>query len=170
VSQPPGQQGPGARTPAPAGSGPAFVGPLRQPHTQSLADVLERVLDKGIVIVGDIQVRLLDIELLTIKVRLMIASVERAREMGINWWEGDPFVSLADSDEAQQGQQALDLQRRIEALERQLESRPPAPGDVRQADVRQADARQGEPATAGRDQRAEGEPAGEAVHRRDRSS
>jgi hypothetical protein len=58
-----------------------------------LADVLERVLDKGIVIVGDIQVRLLDIELLTIKIRLMIASVERAREMGIDWWSTDPFIS-----------------------------------------------------------------------------
>ena len=76
--------------------GPVYVG-NRQPAPQSLADVLERVLDKGIVIVGDIQVRLLDIELLTIKVRLMVASVDRAREMGINWWEGDPFVSnLAD--------------------------------------------------------------------------
>ena len=166
MSQAPGQQGGGGRAPAPAGSGPAFVGPLRQPHTQSLADVLERVLDKGIVIVGDIQVRLLDIELLTIKVRLMIASVERAREMGINWWEGDPFVSLAVSDEALQGQQALDMQRRIEALERQLDSRPPAPGDVRP----------GGPGGAERDQEAEGargaegDRGGEAVHRRDQSS
>jgi hypothetical protein len=154
VSEAAGQQGPGARSPAPAGSGPAFVGSLRQPHTQSLADVLERVLDKGIVIVGDIQVRLLDIELLTIKVRLMIASVERAREMGINWWEGDPFVSLADSDEAQQGQQALDMQRRIESLERQLGSRPAAPGDVREV----------QPATEERDQEEQ------AVHHRDQSS
>jgi hypothetical protein len=65
----------------------------RAPAGNSLADVLERVLDKGVVIVGDIQVRLLDIELLTIKVRLMIASVERAQEMGIDWWKSDPFVS-----------------------------------------------------------------------------
>jgi hypothetical protein len=117
--------------------------------------VLERVLDKGIVVVGDIQVRLLDIELLTIKVRLMIASVERAREMGINWWEGDPFVSLADSDGARQGQQALDLQRRIEALERQLETRPPAPGEVPQ----------GGPDTAGRDRSGGQDRAEEAVER-----
>ena len=133
MTEPAGQPGP--RSPAPSSapaqqtSGPAFVGSLRQPHTQSLADVLERVLDKGIVIVGDIQVRLLDIELLTIKVRLMIASVERAREMGVNWWEGDPFVSIQDSDEAKQGQQALDMQRRIEALERQLGARPASPAD-----------------------------------------
>ena len=58
-----------------------------------LADVLERVLDKGIVIAGDIQIHLLDIELLTIKVRLLIASADKAREMGIDWWEGDPFLS-----------------------------------------------------------------------------
>ena len=73
--------------------------PQRTGQPQQLADVLERVLDKGIVIVGDIQVRLLDIELLTIKVRLMVASVERAKEMGIDWWEHDPFVSsLAEQD------------------------------------------------------------------------
>jgi hypothetical protein len=79
--------------------GPVFVGNRQQPHPQNLADVLERVLDKGIVIVGDIQVRLLDIELLTIKLRLMVASVDRAKEMGINWWEGDPFVSSLEEED-----------------------------------------------------------------------
>ena len=59
----------------------------------NLADILERVLDKGIVIAGDIQINLLDIELLTIKLRLLVASVERAQEMGINWWESDPSLS-----------------------------------------------------------------------------
>jgi Gas vesicle protein len=63
------------------------------PESSTLADVLERVLDKGIVIAGDIQINLLDIELLTIKLRLLIASVERAQEMGINWWESDPTLS-----------------------------------------------------------------------------
>jgi hypothetical protein len=58
-----------------------------------LADVLERVLDKGIVIAGDIQINLLDIELLTIKLRLLVASADKAREMGIDWWQGDPFLS-----------------------------------------------------------------------------
>jgi len=58
-----------------------------------LADVLERVLDKGIVIAGDIQINLLDIELLTVKIRLLIASADKAREMGIDWWQGDPFLS-----------------------------------------------------------------------------
>ena len=59
----------------------------------NLADILERVLDKGIVIAGDIQINLLDIELLTIKLRLLVASVDRAREMGINWWESDASLS-----------------------------------------------------------------------------
>src|SRR5205085_8563461 len=59
----------------------------------TLADVLERVLDKGVVVVGDIGVSLLDIELLTLKVRLLIASADTAREMGIDWWMSDPFFS-----------------------------------------------------------------------------
>src|SRR3979411_2077470 len=61
----------------------------------SLADVLERVLDKGIVIAGDIQINQLDIELLTIKLRLIVASVDRAKEMGIDWWESDPMLNSA---------------------------------------------------------------------------
>jgi hypothetical protein len=91
--------------------------------------VLERVLDKGIVIVGDIQVRLLDIELLTIKLRILVASVDRAREMGINWWEGDAFVSsLEDRDKEEREQldgagqgRSGELQRRVEALEQRLD-------------------------------------------------
>ncbi|MFI8828765.1 gas vesicle protein [Streptomyces sp. NPDC053431] len=59
----------------------------------NLADILERVLDKGIVIAGDIQINLLDIELLTIKLRLLVASVDKAKEMGIDWWEHDPSLS-----------------------------------------------------------------------------
>lgn len=59
----------------------------------NLADLLERILDKGIVIVGDIRVNLLDIELLTIKLRLLVASVDRAKEMGIDWWEHDPMLA-----------------------------------------------------------------------------
>jgi Gas vesicle protein len=62
-------------------------------HPAQLADVLERVLDKGIVIAGDIQINLLDIELLTIRLRLLVASADKAREMGIDWWDGDPFLS-----------------------------------------------------------------------------
>jgi hypothetical protein len=64
----------------------------RQEST-NLADILERVLDKGIVIAGDIRINLLDIELLTIKIRLLVASVDKAREIGIDWWEHDPSLS-----------------------------------------------------------------------------
>ncbi|MEU2549572.1 gas vesicle protein [Streptomyces roseolus] len=65
----------------------------RQGSSANLADILERVLDKGIVIAGDIQINLLDIELLTIKLRLLVASVDKAKEMGIDWWEHDPSLS-----------------------------------------------------------------------------
>jgi hypothetical protein len=83
----------------------------------NLADILERVLDKGIVIAGDIQINLLDIELLTIKIRLLVASVDRAREMGINWWENDPQLSgKADELESEN----RELRERLERLERQL--------------------------------------------------
>ncbi|WP_328741220.1 gas vesicle protein [Streptomyces erythrochromogenes] len=67
--------------------------PYGQSATSSLADILERVLDKGIVIAGDIRINLLDIELLTIKLRILIASVDKAKEMGIDWWEHDPSLS-----------------------------------------------------------------------------
>src|SRR4051812_18263513 len=66
--------------------------PDHRQESTNLADILERVLDKGIVIAGDIRVNLLDIELLTIKIRLLVASVDKAREMGIDWWEHDPTL------------------------------------------------------------------------------
>lgn len=83
----------------------------------SLADVLERVLDKGVVIVGDIGVSILDIELLTLKVRLLISSAETAREMGIDWWEGDPFYS---SSGRQLAAEARALRERLAELEKQV--------------------------------------------------
>jgi len=59
-------------------------------ESSSLADLLERILDKGIVIAGDIKIKLVEVELLTIQVRLMIASVDKAREMGMDWWLRNP--------------------------------------------------------------------------------
>jgi Gas vesicle protein len=70
----------------------------RGSHPAQLSDVLERVLDKGIVIAGDIQINLLDIELLTVKIRLLIASADKAREMGIDWWQNDPFLQHGNGD------------------------------------------------------------------------
>jgi hypothetical protein len=68
-------------------------GPPAPSESGNLADILERVLDRGVVIVGDIRVSLLDIELLTIKLRLVIASVDTAKQMGIDWWEQDPWLT-----------------------------------------------------------------------------
>jgi Gas vesicle protein len=95
------------------------------PRSASLADVLELVLDKGIVIAGDIQISLLEIDLLTIKLRLLIASVDRAREMGINWWESDPALSAngqskGGQDKTGDGPTPRELQTRIEELEAKL--------------------------------------------------
>jgi hypothetical protein len=72
------------------------------PAPAQLADVLERVLDKGIVIAGDIQINLLDIELLTVKLRLLVASADKAKEMGIDWWEGDGFLSRRHGGEVEE--------------------------------------------------------------------
>src|SRR3954468_23723345 len=86
------------------------------PAPSSLADVLERVLDKGIVIAGDIQVNLLDIELLTVKIRLLVVSVDKAAEMGIDWWRTDPMLSshAAESELADENEQ---LRARVRELE-----------------------------------------------------
>jgi hypothetical protein len=65
----------------------------RQRASPNLADVLERVLDKGLIIAGDIKINLLDIELLTVKIRLLVASVDKAKAMGIDWWEHDPALT-----------------------------------------------------------------------------
>ncbi len=80
------------------GNLPSRAGPYGQGSSANLADILERVLDKGIVIAGDIQINLLDIELLTIKLRLIVASVDKAKEMGIDWWEHDPSLSSHAAD------------------------------------------------------------------------
>ncbi len=81
----------------------------------TLPDVLDRILDKGLVVAGDITIQLLDIEIVTVKVRLLLASAERAEEMGIDWWKHDPFLSG-------QAQQDRHLDRRVERLEELLEA------------------------------------------------
>jgi hypothetical protein len=74
--------------------GQSSANPVATGHEPAnLGDILERVLDRGIVIVGDIRVSLLDIELLTLKLRLVVASVDTARQMGIDWWEHDPWLT-----------------------------------------------------------------------------
>jgi len=85
-----------------------------RPQPANLADILERVLDKGIIIAGDIRVELLEIELLTIRIRLLVASVDKAREMGIDWWEHDPMLSSGERDVLEENER---LRRRIGDLE-----------------------------------------------------
>jgi hypothetical protein len=85
----------------------------------NLGDILLRILDQGIVIAGDIQINLLDIELLTIKLRLLVASVDTARDMGINWWEGDRSLRAAEPDEDADKRA---LAERVARLERRLEA------------------------------------------------
>ena len=85
----------------------------------NLADILERVLDKGIVIAGDIRVQLADVELLNIKIRLLIASVEKAKEIGISWWEQDSYLSPKAKD-LELSKENTKLVRRVELLEEKL--------------------------------------------------
>lgn len=87
-------------------------------ESTSLADLLERLLDKGIVIAGDIRIKLVDIELLTINIRLLVASVDKAREMGIDWWEHSPFLNARA---AQEEHLVTQKDAEIEALKRRLE-------------------------------------------------
>lgn len=92
------------------------------PHaveSRTLADVIERVLDKGMVIVGDISIKLVDVELLTIQLRLIIASVDKAKEMGIDWWTGNPYLTSHPPDN--DGREIESLRKRIEELEKERE-------------------------------------------------
>jgi len=89
----------------------------------NLADVLERVLDRGVVIAGDIRIRLVEVELLTISIRLLISSVDKAREIGIDWWTQSSFLCSQARPEIPDGSshleaELLEMKSRLEALER----------------------------------------------------
>jgi Gas vesicle protein len=106
-----------------AGAAQAYgseLGGGREPA--NLGDILERVLDKGLVIAGDIQVNLLDIELLTIKLRLVIASLDTAREVGIDWWENDPWLNSNASRRQDVGHELEEENRQLRERVRELES------------------------------------------------
>jgi Gas vesicle protein len=96
------------------GMSPAYGRATSQPQPATLADILERVLDKGIIIAGDIRVNLLEIELLTIKIRLLIASVDKAQEMGIDWWRNDPMLTSGEQELVRENRL---LREKIEELE-----------------------------------------------------
>ncbi len=87
--------------------------PVHSTNSTNLADLLERVLDKGIVIAGDIRIKIVDIELLTIQIRLVVCSVDKARDMGMDWWVNHPVFAKASSEpEALKG-----IQQRLERIE-----------------------------------------------------
>lgn len=88
-------------------------------QSTNLADILERVLDRGVVIAGDITISLVGVELLNIRIRLMIASVDKAMAMGINWWESDPYLSSQAKHLMEDNRL---LRERLDRLETQMET------------------------------------------------
>jgi hypothetical protein len=121
--------GPAARTP-PQNVYDRRLASVNQPT--NLADLLERVLDKGIVIAGDITLSLGNVELLSLKIRLLIASIDKAQEIGINWWQSDPALSSqlrsveAERDELRQRLERLEARLMLAPSEADAPPRPPA--------------------------------------------
>jgi hypothetical protein len=103
----------------------------RNSNSDTLADILERVLETGIVIAGDIRVNLNDVELLTIQIRLIVCSVDKAEEMGMDWWKRASYLtsgasdtdrSIDDSDARSTADVLASLDRRLERLEKRIEA------------------------------------------------
>jgi hypothetical protein len=90
-------------------------------QSTNLADILERVLDKGIVIAGDIKVNIADIELLSIKIRLVVCSVDKAKELGINWWQTDPYLSANSQKQVLLEEENRLLRERLSLVEEKLQ-------------------------------------------------
>jgi hypothetical protein len=82
-----------------------------------LVDVLDRVLDKGLVVAGDIKVSLAEVELLTIRIRLMICSIDKAEAIGLDWWKYDRYLSPGREQVMQEN---LELREQLRQLERRL--------------------------------------------------
>jgi hypothetical protein len=112
-------------------------------HSASLVDLLDRVLDKGLVVAGDIKVSLAEVELLTIRIRLLICSIDKAEQIGLDWWRHDR--NLSSGRLGRLPRENEELRKHIRLLERKLasiaESRPAGRGRRRRA-------ARGEPATA----------------------
>jgi hypothetical protein len=101
---------------------PEERGMMRQP--QGLVDILDKILDKGLVVAGDIKVSLANVELLTIQLRLVICSIDKAEAIGINWWRADRFYSAEAAKAALPSAYEYDaLKARIQQLENQLNPR-----------------------------------------------
>jgi len=93
---------------------------IHSTNGSSLADILERVLDKGVVIAGDIRIKLVEVELLTVNIRLLISSVDKAREIGIDWWSHNPFLCSSARPELA-GAHAGHCQSAIEEIKARLQ-------------------------------------------------
>jgi len=107
-----------------------------QPRATSLVDILDRVLDKGLVVAGDIRVSLANVELLTVRVRLLVCSIDKAQEIGLDWWRHDTFFS--SQGELGEADEMAALRARVELLERQLTApATPAARPARRAARRQ---------------------------------
>jgi hypothetical protein len=104
---------------------------LGRPHSTGLVEVLDRVLDKGLFVGGDVKISLAEVELLTIRIRLIVCSLDKAREIGLDWWTYDKHLSPGRAAAAN----GDDLERRVRELEAQLARQvgpaPPAAGRVR---------------------------------------
>jgi hypothetical protein len=141
------------------------VAPAAQPA--NLADVLDRVLDKGLVIAGDIRVNLLDVELLTIKLRLLIASVDKAREMGIDWWERDEALTgRPDADTRHRLDDGMrDINDRLDRLERMLQPAAAGTSEAGTSEAGTSEAGTSEAGTseAGTSEAGTSEPAGSSA-------
>ena len=95
-------------------------------QSDGLADILERILDKGVVIAGDVSISLVGIELLTIRLRLLVATVDKAKELGINWWETDPRLSAEAHRLEQENRGLMDRIATLEQRLARLEPHPPS--------------------------------------------
>lgn len=93
--------------------------PLQPTRSQGLVDVLDRILDKGLVIAGDIKVNLANVELLMVQVRLLVCSIDKAEEIGLNWWKFDPALSMAGGADKLQAENR-ELRARLQMLEERL--------------------------------------------------
>jgi hypothetical protein len=100
-------------------------------RSHGLVDILDRVLDKGLVVAGDIKINLANVELLTIQVRLLVCSIDKAEEIGLNWWRHDPRLTTASSSPALTYDG--DIERRLERIERRLEALAPPERPARSA-------------------------------------
>jgi hypothetical protein len=99
--------------------------PQRQTRTATLVDVLDRVLDKGLVVAGDIKVSVAEVELLTIRVRLLVCSLDKAQEIGLDWWKYDRYFSPRSAGAGVDGAQ---MKRQLESLERRVARLAAGPG------------------------------------------